>query len=301
MKSDPLFGQLLRLRRHDPARLRRLVDALDRLCLQPVPPWQTDVYLQHLLAGMQQLLDACAVAFWYRCFGGSSLVIGPHLGMQKMRLSTTTRATLDESVQRFWQRNCASHVQSPDGSTAIIVAPVNHGLQTVATFTFLFSRSNAAFAQSQENLEAANHLQAAIQSSLHAALQLPTVDPRANADPLEQLTSQVHLVQRSIRQTIELYLNRRAGEDLGDVTAMQSFATQLHELLDAHGLRVRCPECGHAAILRCSGAATDQRSNFVFDHYIDGRRTFHGAGSLLPRLRILNKPPRRKRASATSG
>jgi hypothetical protein len=39
---------------------------------------------------------------------------------------------------------------------------------------------------------------------------------------------------------------------------------------------------------------------FVFDHYIDRRRTFHGGGSTMPAVRVLAKPARRATAPSSA-
>ncbi|QDS96710.1 hypothetical protein FF011L_55220 [Roseimaritima multifibrata] len=114
-----------------------------------------------------------------------------------------------------------------------------------------------------------------------------------------QVNQQIHHYQRAIRLSIENYLHDLAGKTFGSVEENQAFTREVQQWLESHGLRVRCPECGHPAILRTSKSGNSAGGLFVFDHYIDGRRTFHGGGSTIPKVRLIAKPPRRPRAAAS--
>lgn len=111
---------------------------------------------------------------------------------------------------------------------------------------------------------------------------------------LGQLQEEINRLQRSIRLAIQGQLVRLAGGSLGSLDLNQQLAKSIHELLDSHGLRVRCNECGHPAILRVSPRPGVTNGVFVFDHTIDGRRTFHGGRSAMPEVRLVAKPARRK-------
>lgn len=99
-------------------------------------------------------------------------------------------------------------------------------------------------------------------------------------------------MQRQIRLQIQARLEALAGCTMRDTHANQDLVRQIHAMLERNGLRVRCPECGHPAILRVSPRSGAQHGVFVFDHTIDGRRTFHGGRGTLPILRLVVKPPR---------
>ncbi|WP_237607363.1 hypothetical protein [Roseimaritima sediminicola] len=122
----------------------------------------------------------------------------------------------------------------------------------------------------------------------------PTASMAAANDALEQLTMQLNRYQRSIRLAIEAYLHSMAGQSFGSLSENRRFVKSVHALLDGHGLRVRCPECGHPAILRCSPGGPEGHGQFAFDHYIQGRRTFHGGGSRVPKVLVIAKPARRR-------
>lgn len=119
------------------------------------------------------------------------------------------------------------------------------------------------------------------------------------SERLSQLQQQINRLQRTVRQTIEAELVKFSGQSFGALTANQAVVIMIQEMLEAHGLRVRCPECGHPAILRCSGRPGVAHGVFVLDHTIEGRRTFHGGYSLLPEFRLIAKPPRRTAKKAS--
>ena len=121
---------------------------------------------------------------------------------------------------------------------------------------------------------------------------------RTAQDRLSQLTQQINRLQRSVRLAIEAEFAGWSGQNYGSLTANQDVARMIQQTVDGHGLRLRCPECGHPAILRCSSRPGVPDGVFVFDHSIEGRRTFHGGGSTLPALRVVTKPPRRRKADA---
>jgi len=125
--------------------------------------------------------------------------------------------------------------------------------------------------------------------------QTPTDSLSAERQQLDRLQEQLNRLQRTVRLAIEQTLAQWSGKSFGSLDANRAMATTIHDVLEGHGLRVRCPECGHAAILRCGARPGLPDGVFVFDHVIAGRRTFHGGGTTLPDLRLTAKPPRRRR------
>lgn len=115
----------------------------------------------------------------------------------------------------------------------------------------------------------------------------------ANAQ-LDRAASDVAAIQLQIRESLEASLSRLTGANFGTLDANQSIAKRIHELLDSKGLRVQCPECGAPAILRCQKAGNSKTGAFMFDHYLDSGRTFHGGSSVVPAIVVVSKPPRRK-------
>ena len=118
----------------------------------------------------------------------------------------------------------------------------------------------------------------------------PAVFPETLLTDLDQ---DLNRLQRTIRRTIQDKLMTLAGLNFGSLDANQQFVSKIAVLLDSHGLRVRCCECGHPAILRVSPRG-NSTGVFVFDHSIHGRRTFHGGKAHMPRVQLVNKPPRKR-------
>ncbi|MGV3485802.1 MAG: hypothetical protein ACO1RT_15400 [Planctomycetaceae bacterium] len=119
------------------------------------------------------------------------------------------------------------------------------------------------------------------------------------SDQLVKLQQQLHRLQRTVRLAIEAELLKLSGQSFGALAANQAVVLMIQEMLEAHGLRVRCPECGHPAILRCSGRPGVVSGAFVLDHTIEGQRTFHGGYAALPVLQLVAKPPRRTAKKAS--
>lgn len=111
---------------------------------------------------------------------------------------------------------------------------------------------------------------------------------------LADLDQELNRLQRAVRLAIQSKLATFSGRSLGQLDANQELARTVHELLEGHGLRVRCNECGHPAILRVSDRKGVTAGVFVFDHTLDGRRTFHGGSAVFPELRLVAKPARRR-------
>ena len=112
---------------------------------------------------------------------------------------------------------------------------------------------------------------------------------------LQGVDQEVNRMHRTIRLRIQAQLQRLEGCTLANTAENRELVKVIHAMLDRNGLRVQCPECGHPAILRVSPRRGSSRGAFVFDHTIDGRRTFHGGRGTLPPLRIVAKPARRQR------
>ena len=117
--------------------------------------------------------------------------------------------------------------------------------------------------------------------------------PDRIARELAELDRELNRLRREMRKKIESKLARFVGRSLGSLAANRELAASIHALLESHGLRVRCSECGHPAILRVSPRPGSRSGAFVFDHTIAGRRTFHGGGGRFPELSLVAKPARR--------
>lgn len=116
---------------------------------------------------------------------------------------------------------------------------------------------------------------------------------------LESLEQDLARLQRSIRMTISAKLNQFAGQSMGSIEENRKLVDAIARMLDSHGLRVQCSECGHPAILRISPRGSSN-GVFVFDHTIEGRRTFHGGKNRMPEIRLVAKPARKKKNTGKS-
>ena len=99
--------------------------------------------------------------------------------------------------------------------------------------------------------------------------------------------------KHAIQVSLEITLSSFAGWNFGSFGNNRTFTKNVQDLLDSNGLRVECPECGSPAILRCQAAGNAKTGVFVYDHYLESGRTFHGGPTTFPRLRLVPKPPRR--------
>ena len=104
-------------------------------------------------------------------------------------------------------------------------------------------------------------------------------------------------LRRQMRLKLQSQLQPLVGRSVDQASTAKLLADAIHRLLDGQGLRVRCVECGHPSILRTSARGRQNRAVFVFDHTIDGHRTFHGGGHQVPVLKLVAKPDRRRQGS----
>jgi len=118
---------------------------------------------------------------------------------------------------------------------------------------------------------------------------------------MSELDQELNRLQRAIRLAIQAQLAKMSGRSLGSLEQNQKLADLIHRLLDSHALRVKCSECGHPAILRVSPRGSSASGVFVFDHTIDGRRTFHGGRGTVPNIQLTAKPPRKKATKRAAG
>ena len=118
--------------------------------------------------------------------------------------------------------------------------------------------------------------------------------PAESNATLGELQQELNRLQRMVRIAIQTQLASLTGRSLGDIKQNRELIASIHEVLESHGLRIQCVECGHPAILRVSPRPSSPHGVFVFDHTLDGRRTFHGGGSAVPTIKLVAKPPRKK-------
>lgn len=106
--------------------------------------------------------------------------------------------------------------------------------------------------------------------------------------------AEIEAFKHAIMTSLEVTVSSFAGSNFGSLQNNRAFTRSVQELLDANGLRVECPECGAPAILRCQRAGNARTGVFLYDHYLETGRTFHGGPTTFPRLKLVPKPPRRQ-------
>lgn len=111
-------------------------------------------------------------------------------------------------------------------------------------------------------------------------------------DALLELEKQLNRLHRSIRIAIQDYLKPMEGKRHRTLQENQKAVNQIQKLLERYGLRIQCPECGTPSILRVSPRKNAVDGVFVFDHKVNGKRTFHGGRTTLPLMRLVEKPAR---------
>jgi len=127
---------------------------------------------------------------------------------------------------------------------------------------------------------------------LEPSVGLETTAESAALDALAELQLQMNRIQRRVRLELQAQLASFSGRSLGNLKANRELARAIQQLLQTHSLRVRCQQCGHPAILRASPRKGMPGGAFVFDHKIDGKRTFHGGTPVVPTLQLTTQPPR---------
>jgi hypothetical protein len=110
----------------------------------------------------------------------------------------------------------------------------------------------------------------------------------------DKLRRQLERQRQSMARLIDRWLVELTARSFETLVEKQKMVTELHEILDSHGFRLACPNCGEPAILRCLVSGNSPSGSFVFDHYLAEGRTFHGGRTELPRLHVLPKPARKK-------
>ncbi|WDQ17466.1 hypothetical protein [Rhodopirellula sp. P2] len=123
-------------------------------------------------------------------------------------------------------------------------------------------------------------------------------EPDEPGQMLKSLQWELNRIQRTVRHTLQSKLQGLVGQSLSSLNENRELASSIQKMLDTHSLRIRCPQCGHASILRVSPRKGMPGGAFVLDHTIDGKRTFHGGSSSVPPIQLTAKPERKATAAA---
>lgn len=289
------------------AQLGRLIDG--DLPLQPV--------LEQLLPQLCSLFSGVAAVVWLQAHGERAAVVGVRYQMDRLLPEAAGQQQHQGLVQLAWRQNQPllversrvldtppAQVGGPSNPTGhpLLFAPVIYHARTLAVVEIALSADAASLTADQRLLYVraaslvARRLADGLARRLHPAL--PSVG-RAN-EQLDELSQELQELQQQIRQRIERRLQQFEGWLFASLADKQVFAKRVQKLLEGHGLRVACAECGHAAILRAVAIGNAKHGAFVFDHYLDSGRTFHGGSTAVPLIRVVSKPARRAAKVAAS-
>lgn len=277
--------------------------------LQQLSETATDLgeFLTGFVTSVADLYAANVAAIWFLTGAGQMLQRKVDIGWSQLALDASTEAAHADllafaihggralAAPPFSAPVAGCGVSNPSDS-CLLLAPVRFDQQQVAVLEIglgpkpLRRPHQVLLASYLEWLEWLSELLASGMQRCFAG-----VDPvlSRTLQALQETTRAVEDIQNQIRQRIELSVRAFAGQNFGSLAANQTVAKRVHTLLDSKGLRVKCPECGAAAILRCQNARNSKSGAYVFDHYLDSGRTFHGGQTTFPLLTVVPKPPRR--------
>ncbi|MEO8270234.1 MAG: hypothetical protein ABI557_10975 [Aureliella sp.] len=291
------------------AKLAQLVDS--KLPLQ--------AFLEQLLPQLCSLFSGTAAVTWMNAHGTSDAIVGVRYQMDKLVPTAAEQRQHERLVQMAWRQPRPLLVERTDGPRAasvplgavavnttghwLLFAPIKHCDEPLALLEIALGKPAGIPTheltpnQRQLFVRAAELVAQRIYGGLRQRIALPPPSIAKAVNQLDNLTSEVSSLQLQIRQRIEQRLQMFQSWAFSSLADKQAFAKHVQQLLDSHGLRVECTECGHAAILRGLRIGNAKHGAFVFDHYLDSGRTFHGGSTSVPLIRVVPKPARRAAAN----
>ena len=263
-----------------------------------------DDYLEHVV----QLYAATAGAIWFRVPEQDSLSLKSSLNFEQLGLEGELfdghGALLQYSLNRtrsflvapFSAPESLAAVSNPTDSY-ILVGPVDNGGERLGIVE-LFLGPTPARGQTADVRERYALWLDHVLTYLCQGIGLRYLGSAAPLQPalvnLAATRSEIDAFKDAIRRSLEVTLNSYAGMSFGSLRNNQAFTRAVHELLENYGLRIACPECGAPAILRCQPVGNAKTGAFLYDHYLETGRTFHGGPTAFPSVRVVPKPPRRR-------
>ncbi|MBX3420413.1 MAG: hypothetical protein KF752_02540 [Pirellulaceae bacterium] len=269
-------------------------------------------FLEQLLPLLADLLGAQAAVAWMKIQGA---VFGVRYRMEQVLPSVAQQKKHERLVQFAWYQKKSLMIE-PAGTTGgntqpsgppssaanynptghrLLFAPILHLTEPIALLEIVLPPQHAELSvqHKQLYLRAAELLADKVYLGLKRRMAMPQAQLAQAHQELTSLGGELQALQSQIRLTIDGRLAKFHGWSFGSLTENQQFAKLVHQLVDSHGLRVVCQECQHPAILRCLRAGNAKNGVFVFDHYLETGRTFHGGTTTIPRLTVITKPARR--------
>ncbi|MCC6508935.1 MAG: hypothetical protein IT423_07500 [Pirellulaceae bacterium] len=269
---------------------------------QPLQP-----FLEQLVPQLCEMFSAMAGVAWLRAHATGGAIFGVPYQMDRVIHSTLDQKKHEKLVQLAWQQRQpmlaepqtgtgrkATATSSPT-SHALLFGPVMHFGDPIALIELVLQDQSHPLAAEQKKmfLRSIQLIGERVHGGLRQRMTLPAASIGQAVEQVRELSEEIGVLQQQIRRAIEQRIQQFHGWAFGSLEENQRFAKMLHQLLDNHGLRVACAECGHPSILRCLRAGNAKHGVFVYDHYLDTGRTFHGGPTTVPLLRVVNKPIRR--------
>lgn len=287
------------------ARFHAAADALAGLATADKPVSQG---MLEFVTGVADLFAATAVAVWFPCADDAALQRKFEAGWNNIAFDRSS-ASAHEALLLHALRRKSPLVVPPFSAPAsgavvsnpvdayLLLAPVAFAEQTVAVLEIVLGPKPLRHPHHQL-VEAyvawLQWLARILGDQLQRGLDQAERPLRRALGTLDETERTIQTLQDQIRHQLEEAIQELAGTNFGSLSANQAVTKRVHTLLDNKGLRVRCPECGAAAILRCQNAGNSRTGAFMFDHYLDTGRTFHGGQTTFPLVTVMAKPPRRK-------
>ncbi|MCA9193168.1 MAG: hypothetical protein KDB03_15450 [Planctomycetales bacterium] len=265
-------------------------------------------FLEQLLPQLCDLFAAPAAVIWMKAQGSPGAVFGVRYQMDQLLNSINEQKKHERLVQLAWQQKQPllaepSHRKLPSTSIGtenptgfpLLFGPILHYGDPLALLEIALNPTQNPLQSDRRQiyLRTVQIVAERVYGGLRRRIAMPAASIERASEILQSLEGEVEAQQELIRRAIESRLQQFHGWSFGSLTENQTFAKSVHQLLDSHGLRVQCPECGHPAILRCLRAGNAKHGVFVFDHYLDSGRTFHGGPTTMPRVQVVPKPARR--------
>ncbi len=285
-------------------RLSKLTDESNRA--QPLNEFLSE-FGQHVA----ELYAATAVAIWFRSPDTAreqSLQRKVNVGWSNLRLDSASEeahALLLDYAMRLSEQVAVNPFSAPAPRAGVsnptdsflLLAPVKYEQQDVAILEIALGPKPLRSPHEQlmsSYMEWMTWLGQLLQRGIERSFAATDQSLFLAMETLQRTAAQAEQMQDQIRQQIEASLKNLAGKNFGTLAENQAITKQVHALLDSKGLRAICPECRAAAILRCQKAGNAKTGAFMFDHYLDTGRTFHGGQTTFPELSLTPKPARRQ-------
>jgi hypothetical protein len=266
-------------------------------------------FLEQLLPRLCELYRADAAVTWMKTQGA---VFGVRYRMDALLSTISLQKRHERLVQFVWQQKrpmlaepteakhnqvAAADVNNPTAHR-LLFAPILHLGEPIALLEVVLPLGTSDSVQDQLSsrqvyLRSAQLVAERVYGGLKRRMVMPQAHIQQAAGELQKLISDLQALKLQVQQTIENRLAFFHGWSFATLAENQEFARLVHQILDSHGLRVVCPECGYPAIIRCLRAGNAKNGVFVFDHYLESGRTFHGGPTTVPLLKVVDKPARR--------